>query len=252
MIKFFRHIRKSLLMENKTGKYFKYAIGEIILVVIGILIALQINNWNEIKKLESKESAILHSLLDDLHLAKEQSENYIKNEEKALNYLEIALKSKSERAIITNPKFADSIFYFILWNFEIDVPIINTYSDIKSAGETDQISNIQIRNGFTSLELTLNNLNNLMDDRLSVHQVRIDNIVVDEINFLKLLKAGNPTMNIDTGIENNYDELLDKQKVRNLIGLKTELTISVLNMRYKLDEDISNLISLIDSELNSL
>lgn len=52
MIKFFRHIRKSILMEQiKTGrpvgKYLKYAIGEIILVVIGILIALQINNWNE-------------------------------------------------------------------------------------------------------------------------------------------------------------------------------------------------------------
>ena len=37
-------------MENKTGKYFKYALGEIILVVIGILIALQINNWNEDRK----------------------------------------------------------------------------------------------------------------------------------------------------------------------------------------------------------
>jgi len=49
MIKFFRHIRKSLLMENKISTYLKYAIGEIVLVVIGILIALQINNWNESK-----------------------------------------------------------------------------------------------------------------------------------------------------------------------------------------------------------
>jgi hypothetical protein len=56
MIKFFRKFRQNLLLENKTGKpalpagrYFKYAIGEIILVVIGILIALQINNWNEAK-----------------------------------------------------------------------------------------------------------------------------------------------------------------------------------------------------------
>ena len=47
MIKFFRKIRQNLLMENKTSKYFKYAIGEILLVVIGILIALSINNWNE-------------------------------------------------------------------------------------------------------------------------------------------------------------------------------------------------------------
>ncbi len=47
MIKFFRHIRQRLLTENKFSKYLLYAIGEIILVVIGILIALQINNWNE-------------------------------------------------------------------------------------------------------------------------------------------------------------------------------------------------------------
>ncbi len=47
MIKFFRNIRRNLLSEGKTGKYLKYAIGEIVLVVIGILIALSINNWNE-------------------------------------------------------------------------------------------------------------------------------------------------------------------------------------------------------------
>ncbi|OIQ26932.1 MAG: hypothetical protein BM564_13590 [Bacteroidetes bacterium MedPE-SWsnd-G2] len=46
MIKFFRKIRQDLLSKGKTGKYFKYAVGEIVLVVIGILIALQINNWN--------------------------------------------------------------------------------------------------------------------------------------------------------------------------------------------------------------
>jgi len=55
MIKFFRKIRQNLLIENKTGKYFKYAIGEIILVVIGILIALQINNWNENRKHKNKK-----------------------------------------------------------------------------------------------------------------------------------------------------------------------------------------------------
>ena len=50
MIKFFRKIRYDLMEKNKTVKYFKYAIGEIVLVVIGILIALSINNWNENRK----------------------------------------------------------------------------------------------------------------------------------------------------------------------------------------------------------
>ncbi|PQJ82497.1 hypothetical protein BTO16_07865 [Polaribacter glomeratus] len=59
MIKLFRKIRQNLLMENKTSKYFKYAIGEIVLVVIGILIALQINNWNEVLKAKKFEQEII-------------------------------------------------------------------------------------------------------------------------------------------------------------------------------------------------
>ncbi|MFT4661367.1 MAG: hypothetical protein ACJA1H_001264 [Glaciecola sp.] len=66
MIKFFRKIRQNLLMENKTGKYFKYAIGEIVLVVIGILIALSINNWNENRKLNLNEKDVIENLIEDL------------------------------------------------------------------------------------------------------------------------------------------------------------------------------------------
>ena len=65
MIKFFRKIRKNLLIENKTGKYFKYAIGEIVLVVIGILIALQINNWNQERLEGKKEQIVLKQLYSD-------------------------------------------------------------------------------------------------------------------------------------------------------------------------------------------
>ena len=63
MIKIFRKIRQNLLNEGKTTKYFKYAMGEIVLVVIGILIALSINNWNELRKERSKEQKILVELL---------------------------------------------------------------------------------------------------------------------------------------------------------------------------------------------
>jgi hypothetical protein len=66
MIKFFRKIRYKLMETGKTSKYFKYAIGEIILVVIGILIALQINNWNEERKNRYVEQKILQSINDDL------------------------------------------------------------------------------------------------------------------------------------------------------------------------------------------
>ena len=66
MIKFFRHIRKSLLMENKTGKYLKYAIGEIILVMIGILLALQVNNWNEKRLAKKQVYGYLINLTEDL------------------------------------------------------------------------------------------------------------------------------------------------------------------------------------------
>ena len=66
MIKFFRKIRYDLMEKNKTGKYLKYAIGEIILVVIGILIALSINNWNERRKAVKQEIKILSELKNDL------------------------------------------------------------------------------------------------------------------------------------------------------------------------------------------
>jgi hypothetical protein len=66
MIKFFRHIRLNLLSEGKTSKYLKYAIGEIVLVVIGILIALSINNWNENRKTEMKIKSSLIALKGDL------------------------------------------------------------------------------------------------------------------------------------------------------------------------------------------
>ena len=66
MIKFFRKIRRNLLIGNKTGKYLKYAFGEVVLVMIGILLALQVNNWNEIRKENSKEHEILSYAIENL------------------------------------------------------------------------------------------------------------------------------------------------------------------------------------------
>jgi hypothetical protein len=92
MIKFFRKVRQNLLMKNKTEKYFKYAIGEIILVVIGILIALSLNNWNQnvtyknelkqiVKEIRSDLNKDILSLREDIKF----SEAFINNVDNLLN-----------------------------------------------------------------------------------------------------------------------------------------------------------------------
>ena len=69
MINFFRKIRKQLADDNKPLKYIRYAIGEIVLVMIGILLALQVNNWNEDRKSLKFEKRILidlhNTIIDD-------------------------------------------------------------------------------------------------------------------------------------------------------------------------------------------
>ena len=77
MIKFFRKIRQNLLSEGKTGKYFKYAIGEIILVVIGILIALQINNWNQNQQNKQSEIEILLGVKEELNNLIERLDQWV-------------------------------------------------------------------------------------------------------------------------------------------------------------------------------
>ncbi|MCA0154407.1 hypothetical protein LBV24_14345 [Winogradskyella sp. 2Y89] len=74
MIKFFRKIRYDLMKQNKMGKYFKYAIGEIILVMIGILLALQVNNWNN-NRLEAKEEK---EVIEKLHADFKENKKILK------------------------------------------------------------------------------------------------------------------------------------------------------------------------------
>jgi len=77
MIKFFRKIRQKLLTENKFSKYLLYAIGEILLVVIGILIALQINNWNEAQKANHKQTLVLKELVKSINNDLWEYETYL-------------------------------------------------------------------------------------------------------------------------------------------------------------------------------
>ena len=79
MINFFRRIRKQLANDNKPLKYMRYAVGEIVLVVVGILIALSINNWNEGIKARKSENQILISLTEDFNSNLKSLENSLEN-----------------------------------------------------------------------------------------------------------------------------------------------------------------------------
>ncbi|WP_296383053.1 DUF6090 family protein [Winogradskyella sp.] len=117
MIKFFRKIRQKLLSENKFSKYLLYAIGEIILVVIGILIALQINTWNELRKKEDLEKQVLKSLFQEIdkdRIMLNDIDNQYKNDLRYLTYFSNLIwkdKHSMEDALTLNeyrgPAFRD-------------------------------------------------------------------------------------------------------------------------------------------------
>ncbi|TYA53223.1 DUF6090 family protein [Formosa maritima] len=86
MFKFFRRIRFKMLPENKFSKYLLYAIGEIILVVIGILIALQINNWNEQRKIQNTEISTLKELKSALEISKQNLISLVNNNKRWQSY----------------------------------------------------------------------------------------------------------------------------------------------------------------------
>ncbi|MGA8854790.1 MAG: DUF6090 family protein [Christiangramia sp.] len=94
MLQFFKKIKNKLLTESKFTKYLIYALGEIVLVVIGILIALQINNWNESRKIRVREISQLKSIQEDIMLDKpDKSFNlaypklFLNSEQQLLNYM---------------------------------------------------------------------------------------------------------------------------------------------------------------------
>ncbi len=140
MIKFFRHIRKSLLTENKFSKYFIYAVGEIVLVVIGILIALQINTWSQNHK-DSKEE---HQLLEKLKTNIQSDTLTLKiNIERIQSYLdtlkiiEIELKDK------TLSKFSVNLSYPLISAVDVNLET-TTWENLKSTGKLSLLKNASL------------------------------------------------------------------------------------------------------------
>ena len=143
MIKFFRKIRQNLLAEGKTGKYINYAIGEIVLVVIGILIALSINNWNESRKNKLTESEYYCKLLADFELDRqniavlyEESEHKIEISKRLL--LELNNKNKDKSYLLNN------YLQGLRTNAFVSSKVAMT--DIVSSGKLNLLTNDSLKN----------------------------------------------------------------------------------------------------------
>ncbi|WP_430467616.1 DUF6090 family protein [Winogradskyella ouciana] len=174
MIKFFRHIRQSMINQNRTKKYLLYAIGEIILVVIGILIALQINNWNENRKQARYERELIIQLKKDLEFNIKDIELNIELQTLCIESCDILIDHINNKGV-----YQDSLLLHFgqsgLWT----KAILNTgaYSTIKSKG-LDVISDPELR------ELIFNIYEG---DLVWVKQM--ENIVIEQIEDFRIQKG---------------------------------------------------------------
>jgi len=249
MIRLCRKIRHKLLSEQSYGIYILYASGEMLLVVVGILFALQIDNWNETHKERQEELGILTHLHDDLVEAHRQSLIYLQSENELRDYLLTALTAVSRTDSLWPGRNYDSIFLSIIWYVETEIPVINSYTEIKNSGKAGLITNEEIRRYFTNLELSFSNLQSVLKDRLYVQQLRIDAIAVDDINYVRLAHIRDSDLIADNEAENDYTRLLNNPKIRNLLAIKLNLTNTIIRYQKELGEDIAYLIPMLEEEI---
>ncbi|MDP5091942.1 MAG: DUF6090 family protein [Polaribacter sp.] len=197
MIKFFRKIRQRLLTENKFSKYLIYAIGEIILVVIGIFLAIQLNNLNENRKERDREFTFLVRLKDDINSdITDLSLNdsiAASSESSSSKALEVFYKSKTVEDILTT----DSLFKFTWTNI-----IVNrkTYDEMLNTSGIYILKNKKLRNQLTDYYTLIETFQQFIREMNSDSQLLRKNENLNAHNFL-IKEHGKPWINskkIDT------------------------------------------------------
>jgi hypothetical protein len=240
MIKFFRKIRQNLLSDGKTGKYFKYAIGEIVLVVIGILIALQLNLYKENYQTSTIRKEYYNQLIDDLNSNKENlEENIFKVESFKTSYntyIETFQgKDLSVEEMITNSSQLNKGANLISFNS-------STFESLEKSGDIKILSK-EIRNKLLALktkqELLINRVNNNsliqvefvkeyflavgtgdLSERISSHP-KIEDFLNSEINHPKgiLAMESNFRWKFTTEKSSDFNEMVSE--IKELIRLIT-------------------------------
>jgi hypothetical protein len=149
MIKFFRKKRYNLMEQNNTEKYLKYAIGEIVLVVIGILFALSINNWNEGRKTKNKLSSDLQELKSELIADTETLNEYVIQVEAVDAYGQYLQDFANKRLEeIDTIQLRKAIYYTgYLITFESKK---TGYQNLVNQGEIQYIQNAKLKQGLAN------------------------------------------------------------------------------------------------------
>ena len=150
MIKFFRRIRQRLLTENQFSKYILYALGEIILVVIGILIALQINNNNDQQKLRAKELHYLENIKTDLQINMGELDQYIETRSKCIEAANTILEHFEGKPIIDASAF--NALGISIYSWQKFYQNNNTYQELLNSGNLALISNDSIKTMLLDIE----------------------------------------------------------------------------------------------------
>ncbi len=160
MIKLFRKIRQKLLSENKFSKYILYAIGEIVLVVIGILIALSINNWNEnknnINQARKHLGTVSLNLKDDI----KQAENLLAETKTTFEYTNIFLSQFKTLKPVDNNIQLYLIYLMYERNLEVNESGFNSLTSSNGMSFIDQNLQIKILDYYRHIEQLKSRENN--------------------------------------------------------------------------------------------
>ena len=251
MLKFFRRIRQNLLAENKTGKYFKYAIGEIILVVIGILIALQINNWNESRKSDAQELSALNNIHRDFLKNKDILEEV---KTSTLLILESGVQILNHTGNKVKPDSESSFNNWLnqLFNSTPYYPQNGFLDDLLSSGKLGIFKNVELRNLLSSWKPDVEILEekfNTVDKNEGI----LNTYIIERASWLKADQVDNKVRNITFpksgfSVDNRY--LLEELQFENLVENVVIHADSYYSKQKKIEKLIDEIISLLEAEIN--
>ena len=254
MIKFFRKIRQQLLTENKFSKYLLYAIGEIVLVVIGILIALQINNSNEDRKLRNQELHYLQNLKTDLNLNISELDKYISVRNSRIESANYVLEHFEGKPLTDLNDFALHTTNIYVWQKFSQHD--NTFQELIYSGKLALISNDTIKNELLNLQALYKKLKNeeahfRYDAEILLYEPSYGVLDLNPIvkNYTYQVTKGQAGENVELP-KANYEAMLKDIKQKNGFVMAV-YEFSVMNMQFKEMKTMCNsIIGLIDKELN--